>query len=206
MDKRFKFYMLITSFIPLWVSILVIDAWSIFGGSYTSVKQFIGCKYVELLTVILILILLGTSLFALGRFFHRKIRKNEISGVGKILSAKRSNNLVSDFLLAYILPMIAFDFTSLQGVVLFMIYFCVMAFLSIRNNSVYTNILFEFGKYHVYDCELECEVLGKKVVRASCMVFSKSNLINKVKTEISYFDFNNDVYIDMSRPLKEVKS
>jgi hypothetical protein len=29
MDKRFKFYMLITSFIPLWVSIAIIDVRSI---------------------------------------------------------------------------------------------------------------------------------------------------------------------------------
>lgn len=202
MDIRFKFYMLITSFIPLWVSVFIIDLWSIFADSYCSILQLLENKYIELSTMLLMVIVLSISLFALVRFFKVKSKKNENSGVGKILLAKKSDKLVSDFLLAYVLPMIAFDFTELQGVLLFFVYFCVLAYLSIRNNNVYTNILFEFKKYRMYECEIECTVAGAKVVRADCIVFSKSNLIAKVNSEISYYDFDNDIYIDLSHALK----
>jgi hypothetical protein len=124
--------------------------------------------------------------------------------VAKVLSARKSNTLVSDFLLAYVLPMIAFDFTNPQGVLLFLIYFCVLAFLSIRNNNVYTNILFEFKKYSMYNCKMEFIVAGKAVIRDDCTVFSKSNLI--INSEIPYFDFDNDIYIDLSQNLKGVNS
>jgi hypothetical protein len=149
---------------------------------------------------------LPISLVSVLRFLSTKSKKNENSGVAKVLSAKKSNKLVSDFLLAYVLPMIAFDFTSLQGVLLFLIYFGVLAFLSIRNNNVYTNILFEFKKYRTYNCKLECMVAGTMVARDECTVFSKSNLIIKVNSEIAYFDFDNDIYIDLSHTFKEGKS
>lgn len=202
MDTRFKFYMLMTSFIPLWVSIFVIDIWSISAGSYCSVRLLWQRKAIEISTVLLITVVLAISLIAILRFFQIKSKKDENSGVGKIVSAKKSNTLVSDFLLAYILPMIAFDFTTLQGVLLFLIYFSVLAYLSIRNNNVYTNILFEFKKYRMYDCEIECVIAGAKTVRENCTVFSKSNLIAKINSEISYFDFDNDIYIDLSHTLK----
>ena len=206
MDNKFKFHMLMTSFIPLWVSIILIGIWSIVGRSFCSFSQFLQINYIELSTIFLILVILSTSLIALMRFFSTKSKKHENSGVGKVLSAKKSNKLVSDFLLAYVLPMIAFDFTSLQGVLLFLIYFCVLAFLSIRNNNVYTNILFEFKKYRMYDCGLECTIGGEKVIRDDCTVFSRSNMIIKVNSEITYFDFDNDIYIDLSHTLKGDKS
>ena len=206
MDKKFKFYMLITSFIPLWISVAIIDIWSMVDDSYCSVSQFICKKYVEFSTVIIIFIVVFISMISLIRFFGVKSKTNENSGVGKLLSVKKSNTLVSDFLLAYVLPMIAFDFTQLQGALLFLIYFCVLAFLSIRNNNVYTNILFEFKKYRMYDCDMESKIAGEKVVRSACTIFSKNNLIIKVNSEIPYFDFDNDIYIDLSHTLKGEKS
>jgi hypothetical protein len=198
--------MLVTSFMPLWVSIAIIDIWSICRNPYSSTSQLFHSKYVELSTTLFFLIILTISLISILRFLGTKSKKNENSGVAKVLSAKKSDTLVSDFLLAYVLPMIAFDFTSLQGILLFLIYFCVLAFLSIRNNNVYTNILFEFKKYRMYNCELEYAVAGKAVTRDDCTVFSKSNLIIKVNSEITYFDFNNDIYIDLSHNLKGVNS
>lgn len=46
------------------------------------------------------------------------------------------HKLASEFLLAYILPMIAFDFGDMNELILFLIYFSVLVFLCIRNNNM----------------------------------------------------------------------
>lgn len=72
--------------------------------------------------------------------------------------ARRANKLSAEFLLAYILPMIAFDYSTCKGIVLFLIYFCVLSFLCVRNNNVYTNIFFELKNKELNEsqrCRLE---------------------------------------------------
>lgn len=206
MDKAFRWHMLITSFIPLWISIIIVTMWDMVSGCYISVVDFFQQKYIVLSLSLFIIVITSISLVSFTRFFKMKSKKTENSGVAKIIRAKKSSKLVSDFLLAYVLPMIAFDFTDLQGITLFIVYFAVLSFLSVRNNNVYTNILLEFKRYRMYDCEIECQVAGKQVSRPDCTIFSKSNLVTKIGAEITYYDFDNDIYIDLTHTIKGVKS
>jgi hypothetical protein len=79
------------------------------------------------------------------------------------VSAHKSTTLVTDFLLTYIMPLIAFDFTSLRDIILFSIYFLLIAFLNIRNGNVYTNVLFEFMSFRVYVCDIERTLLARHI-------------------------------------------
>jgi len=144
-------------------------------------------------------------MIAFSCFFRNKSKSTESSGVAKIITAKKSGNLVSDFLLTYILPMIAFDFSSLKDITLFVVYFSVLAFLSIRNDNVYTNILLEFKRYRMYDCEIEHLVAGVTTNR-ECTIFSKNNLVAKINTEIMFYDFENDIFIDLTHTTRGAKS
>ena len=66
---------------------------------------------------------------------NNKVIRNQESTtnkpVGKITKARRANKLTAEFLLAYVLPMIAFDYSTWKGIVLFLVYFYVLSFLCI---------------------------------------------------------------------------
>lgn len=170
MDKKFKWDMFITSFMPLWISIMISNIWSLVdnGIKIWNYKDNLICNIcniykknlVSIFVVIIIFWIMISSICAVDSFLKDK-SANQSAPKIKIKKAIRAKELSSEFLLAYILPMIAFDFTKLKSVVLFVIYFSTLAFLCIRNNNVYTNIWFEFKGYKMYLCDLEAKKWDK---------------------------------------------
>lgn len=53
----------------------------------------------------------------------KDVKNNSGSSDYEILSAEQINGITSEFLLAYVLPLFAFDFTTWIGVVEFLVYF-----------------------------------------------------------------------------------
>ena len=170
MDIKFKWNMFITSFTPLWVSIIVSDIWSIVQSSinnwqydYNLLQNIMNiCKAnrVCIFVILVIGMLLMISITAINIFLKDKCNNSQPPKL-KIKKVSRANKLSSEFLLAYILPMIAFDFTEIKSVALFIIYFGMLAFLCIRNSNVYTNIWLEIKGYRMYSCDLELYKMGK---------------------------------------------
>ena len=205
MDIRFKCSMFITSFIPLWISIIVSDCWVLLSGAvkllkYDSILLSIIniCKvyYLCIIVIIIITFVMVSSIFYIKKFIREK-RSNTNPPEICIRSAVKSNKLSSDFLLAYILPMIAFDFADLKNLVLFLIYFTILAFLCIRNNNVYTNIFLEMKGYKMYICNLEKNNIGVVSKYEDCLVISKNNLTIDIGNNMGYWDFENNIYIDL---------
>lgn len=93
--------------------------------------------------------------------------------------------------------MIAFNFSELRSVVLFGIYFGMLAFLCIRNNNVYTNIWLEIRGYRMYMCELEGIKMNRIHIYKDCLVISKNDLTTQTGNEIEHWDFDNYIYIDL---------
>ena len=206
MDKKFKWNMFITSFIPLWLSIIVAGIWSVIenGIQIWSCKKNIAYNLsvifrenvVSIVVVLVTTVLMVISIFSINSFLKDKCSNNEPPKI-KIKKALRANKLSSEFLLAYILPMIAFDFTALKSVVLFVIYFAMLAFLCIRNNNVYTNIWLEFKGYKMFLCDLEADRMGRPYTYYDCLVISRYNLTTKIDNDMDYWDFDNYIYIDL---------
>jgi len=116
---------------------------------------------------------------------------------GTIKRAKRANKLTAEFLLAYILPMIAFDYSDIKSILLFLIYFAVLTFLCIRNNNIYTNIFLEFMGYRMYECDIECATMNGSQMYPDSLIISKNNLTQALPQVINYFDFDNYIYIEI---------
>lgn len=188
MDKKFKWNMFMTSFIPLWISIMVSDIWSIVESGIKSWKycdpillntfNIFRENWTCIFVVFVIGILMIISIVSINRFLSDKKRNNHPPKI-KINKAIRANKLSSEFLLAYILPMIAFDFAGLKSVVLFVIYFGMLAFLCIRNSNVYTNIWLEIKGYRMYLCDLQANIMGRPHIYEECLVISKNNLTHQ---------------------------
>ena len=135
------FSMFFLSFFPLWISVLFLDIKSICEGN-PNIQT-------EAISVLLILIVGIISLIILMLEFNPK----EYS----IITAIEEKTITADFLLSYILPLFAFDFTVWSEVVLFLVFFFVFAFLSIRHSHFSVNILLELMNYRFYSCELKNE-------------------------------------------------
>lgn len=144
MNRFFKCAMFYTSFLPLWITIVFINVKSIIENETSLYTEYIS------ISCILLGLLFSSVIFLVAT---RSI-KNVAYKKYRIIDATQEKGITSEFLLSYILPLFAFDFTKWDSVVQFIIYFSILAFLCIRNNNVYANLLFELKHYKFYSCEL----------------------------------------------------
>lgn len=206
MDKKFKWNMFITSFMPLWISMIISDIWTIVESGikiwrdeesiYFNILNICKENLVCIVAILIIGILMLTSIISINSFLNDKKKNNQPPRI-KIKKAVRANKLSSEFLLAYILPMIAFDFAELKSVILFVVYFGMLAFLCIRDSNVYTNIWLEIKGYRMYLCDLQTNVMGRAHTYEDCLVISKNDLTVKIENNMEYWDFDNYIYIDL---------
>ncbi|MFQ9978458.1 hypothetical protein [Clostridium cadaveris] len=144
MNKLFKSAMFFTSFLPLWITVLFIDIKSLISN-----KVYIYTEY-----IVVCCILIGILCSIIIIWFSMKNIKISDYRKYKVVEATQEKGITSEFLLSYILPLFVFDFTKWDSVIQFIIYFGILAFLCIRNNNVYANLLFELKNYKFYTCEL----------------------------------------------------
>lgn len=133
MWRKFKWDMFVTSFIPLWISIVVLDAWNIVSLALKkwddknqvleNLQNILCSSYIQLISIAGIAVLVLCSIVGINSFLNKKLTVKSAHPKGTVKKATKANKLSSEFLLAYILPMIAFDFGDPQKLVLFLIYF-----------------------------------------------------------------------------------
>lgn len=210
MDTRFKWNMFITSFIPLWISIVIADIWDI--GEYIAIRwhylsnpyfdiggairRFLKTNMLMVISIIIITFIVSISITEINKFIQGK-ENEKAPPKGRLVKVSRANKLSAEFLLAYILPMIAFDFSQGKSVLLFVMYFGVLAYLCIRNSNVYTNIYLEIKNYRMYECDVECKVANSENIYQKSLVISRRNLITRINSDMKYCDFDNYIYIDL---------
>ena len=156
MSIIFSISLFFMSFVPLWISILFIDVRSIIAG---------GTIWTEIISIIIILVHFLISGCILWNALKLKPRSGE--KVYKLVSASEEKSLSAEYLLSYILPLFAFDFTQWDKVILFLIFYMTLAFLCIRHNYFSVNVILEMCQYRFYSCILENEdhvSIEKKII------------------------------------------
>ena len=202
---KFKWDMFVTSFIPLWISIIIFDIWDLVNyaiASYPKEKMplekllpFMCGNIIQIVSIIIIIIVVTFSIYGMNKFLRDQENSRQ-NPTGTILKAKKANKLSSEFLLAYILPLIAFDFSNLKSIALFLTYFAILAFLCIRNNNIYTNIMLEFKKYRIYSCDIQRPAPGNQTsIYYDSLMISKEDLTSLENKKVKYWDCDNYIYI-----------
>ena len=196
---KFKWHMFITSFIPLWVAIVFIDIWDIVAGFIKNWARDISfwqnlssCLIMLLLpviSVVIILVVLIISINGINSFI--KTRQKGKNNYAIIKEAKKESRLTTEYLLSYILPLIAFDFGTLRDVILFLIFFALLAILCIKNNNLYTNIYLELRQYKIYTCDIGITIMDKENVYKDCFVLSKEDLTQNIDEKLNMWEFEN---------------
>ena len=205
MWTKFKWDMFITSFIPLWLSILIFDIWdltvdsiSIFSKSGKLLQKLIDCALnnsVQIVSIVVIAFVICNSIRGINRFLKER-ESTDQNTPSSLLKARKANKLSSEFLLAYILPLIAFNFGDITDIVLFSIYFAILSSLCIRNNNIYINILLEFKNYRLYVCDIQRTLPGDQVaIYYDSLVISKNDLTALEGKVINCWDCDNYTYI-----------
>lgn len=177
------FSMFFLSFSPLWVSVLFIDLKSICE------KNENLCT--EIISVIVILIVMIISLLVFISALNP--RKRDKAKVCTVISASEEKTITAEYLLSYILPLFAFDFTLWHQVVLFLIFFTVLAFLCIRHNHFSVNIVLEILRYRFYRCKLTNDD-GASIEK---VIITRNDLTVKVNSEICIRPINNDFAVQI---------
>lgn len=143
-----NFCLFFLSFAPLWVSVLFIDALSIIQGNPN--------KWTEYISIALILLFGFVSIFILRHILHIKEGADNVKEF-EIVEKCEEKKISAEYVLSYILPLFAFDFTIWSDVVKFLIFFSVFGFLSIRHDQFSVNVLLELRGYRFYTCKLKGE-------------------------------------------------
>ena len=124
-----------------------------------------------------------------------KIKTKEGTHKYTIVDAKENKSIIIDYILSYILPLFVFDFTHLEGVVMFLIFFITLGFLCIKHNNFCVNIIFEIVNYRFYSCTLKNE----DNVEINRTIISRSRLKSNIGNVINLKLLNNEFCIDIKK-------
>lgn len=185
MSKLFSFSLYYISFAPLWLSVLFIDLKSCIENSENlwTEKISIGCILIfAIVCLIVLLIELHTN--------------DKESAVPQILKqAKEEKNITAEYLLSYILPLFAFDFTTWNGVILFLIFFFTLGFLCIKHNYFSVNIVLELANFRFYTCTFKNE----DGIETEQTVISRRKLTGCIGEEVYLKSLNNEFKFDIKQ-------
>lgn len=177
------FCMFFLSFFPLWICVLFIDIKSILDKNSNLYTEYISVSALIILTLITLMILV-----------HELEKRQNISHQEYFLiSAKEEKTITTEYFLSNILPLYTFNFKVWDEVILFLIFFFMLAFLSIRHNNFTINILLELMNYRFYTCELKNE----DEINISKIVMCKEILSARIGELIMVRAINNEYVVKL---------
>lgn len=185
MSKLFSLSLYHTSFLPLWVSILFIDIKSILekDAHLTTEIISVSCILISMLIAVAVLLLVLCT------------KGKEGASQQTLISVKEEKSITAEYLLSYILPLFAFDFTRWDQVVLFLIFYLTLGFLCVRHNFFSVNIMLELAHYRFYSCHVSNEDNRE----TEQTILSHRRLNNCIGETIYLQSLNNEYKLDIEQ-------
>ena len=181
----FQFAIYFLSFVPLWISILFVDIISCLRNDNYLLTEIISMIVIPVGMII-------SSVIVWNRLSSKRSKRKQNMESYVIEAAKEERFGAAEFLMAYVLPFFAFDFTLWDGTVLFLIFFFILWTLVYRHKYFCVNFAMEIFGYRVYECELKN---GKQII--SKYIVSQQQLELKCGETIKTQKFNNDYHFDI---------
>lgn len=178
----FSMSMFFLSFVPLWISVLFIEVMSLMSETESLWTEWIAIWVIVIVFICSMVVLVVVL----------KNKNDDANQEYTLLNAKEEKTISVEFLLSYILPLFAFDFTKWQSIVLFLIFFLTLGWLTIRHNHFTVNLVLEFLRYRVYECTIENADSRKIETR----IISKNLLVAQVGNKVRLDSINNEFRID----------
>ncbi|MFI3114861.1 MAG: hypothetical protein R3Y12_01800 [Clostridia bacterium] len=180
MSKIFSATLFFISFTPLWLSILFINVKSIMTS-----KINLYTEYISVLIILIFYVCSMCMLFVNLTNLHKK------SKLFTLITAKKSKVVTSEFMLAYILPLVTFEFTQWDGVVLFSIFYFTLSYLYAKYHYFSSNIILELLGYSTFNCD----AINDDEIEINTNIVSKNDLTALCGNNIRISAINNEYHI-----------
>ena len=185
MSKCLSFALYFISYLPLWASVIFIDIKSMVENGRENVLT-------DIISVSVILVVLFFSLIVVFMQLTPRGRENTVSY--EIKTAKEQKTVTVDYLMSYILPLFAFEFTQWSGVLLFVIFFGTFWYLTVRHSIFSANIVLDLAQFRFYECRLV--TVDKTEVEMT--ILSRRRLIDRRGETIYIKSLNNELKLDVN--------
>lgn len=185
MNKLFKFSVFFVSYTPLWLSIIYIDLMNVFYHNTMN-------PWTERISITSIFMAYLISIPNLIQSMQKLRQENSEKFTINAASEQKTASL--EYILTFVLPMFAFEFTQWENLVMFLLYFVVLSYLVLKHNLLVANIVLELLRYQFYEVTLE-DGYGQKTSRE---VISKRRLENLVTEDIYLHSMNNGLWCDVT--------
>lgn len=190
MSIFFSLSLFFLSYLPLWICIIFKDIISINKN-----KPYIAT---EIISIACILICAVFSCVVVYKSFHKNTAEGSTQFT--LVIAKEEKMLSAEYICTFVLPLLVFDFTIWQEVVLFLIFFGVLSYLCIRHNYYSINISLELAGYRFYRCCL----MNDRATITEKLIISKQRLNVIVGDDIQILALNNDCSLHIfNKPAKD---
>lgn len=173
------------AFTPLWILVVLTDIFSIMDNEADLYTEKISIPF-----------LFGAFLVAL-HIVRKELTSEKVDNVQPmhLKNVKEEKFAVAEFMMSFVFPMFAFDFTKYQGILLFSVFFLMFGWLCIKHNYLCVNVVLEIMKYKIYDCE--CVNMDK--IKYEKKILSNRRLIEQSKTTVLTRRINNEYLFDCGK-------
>ena len=182
---RFAICMYYLAFTPLWILVVLTDFFSIMDNEADLYTEKISIPF-----------LFGAFLVAL-HIVRKELTSEKVDNVQPMYlkNVKEEKFAVAEFMMSFVFPMFAFDFTKYQGVLLFSVFFLIFGWLCIKHNYLCVNVVLEIMKYKIYDCE--CVNMDK--IKYEKKILSNRKLIEQSNITVLTRRINNEYLFDCGK-------
>lgn len=178
MTILFKPSLFFSSFIPLWLVIMYMDAVSIYQNSDNILIETVSIPAIFILTILSLV-----DLFLEIRHFKKVDSHKKI-----IYFAEKDKDILPTFIFSFALPLCAFNFTQHDGVISFLLFFIPIMIICIRNNIIFPNAALMIVGYNYYKCRFDEDVNG----RLFSVATKQKDIEANIGAEVIAYQINND--------------
>lgn len=149
--------------------------------------EFIGFK--EIFSIRNSIAFVSILLLFSGIFFYYEFMKDLEGDLSLPVTIKNIENVNYEYfaLLVTIISLVAFDFTTLRGLILLVVLFLILGAIFIKTELFYSNPSFALLGFHIYKADTNNELLKNKIFITN----DKINNLDKVK----YMKISEKVYL-----------
>ena len=168
------------SFLPLWILIIINEIFRMISAG--SVFKF----SIFLITVLLLLVVYSCLVVFTKFDSRKKVNTRVVSN----MTAKEDKFSVAEFMMSFVFPFWAFDFSTFQGMISFSVIFLSLGFLCIKHRYFCCNIVLEIWGYRIYECEYTSCVNSTEIIKKK--VLCKKNLQRCLGNNLIEKNLSND--------------
>lgn len=183
MSKHFKIASLVASLFPLWLCVIIRYLVEMLFGDFSFKWAQV---HIYLLIIIGIFLILSGVCNILCLVLFRDYSKHKNGRLTyRINSYSRRKNYTIDFLLSFIIPLLAFFSSSaamekIVGLITSIVYIAIIGVIYYKNNSVFSNIFFELFGYKFYEANVSFK-MGQEEKSSDVLIISRKDEIQDLE-------------------------